>query len=299
MFVFKALLDAKVNNNRLSSHSKVMKKFPIASLEMVSRKKDYLNENVDKVDFMVNSRDHPIEIDDDEVSEEKEFRSGEVRRRSINSNVGFNKYGVANEFGKYGCIETKLHVDCEGGHKEKCLDEGIPSFNLGIEDDIYTPPNVNAGVALVKILENDMISLRPKRSQTFPPVLRSPFFVRAIEIDSNLTKEENIKSNWLFSLCGNPTDDLFHSINGQRGERYMFENLYPGEFLFSGTIDCFVEVLNYDERARNLDTPSCFFFKTAVLDHAYMHSEACKYDEYQNYKENVFIVWNNLKTEEI
>ena len=60
-------------------------------------------------------------------------------------------------------------------------------------------------------------------------------------------------------------DDLFHSINGQRGERYMFESLCPGEFLFSGTIDCFVEVLNYDERARNLDTPSCFFFKTAVL----------------------------------
>ncbi|CAH1428696.1 unnamed protein product [Lactuca virosa] len=119
-----------------------------------------------------------------------------------------------------------------------------------------------------------MISSRPKRSQTLPPVLRSPFVVRAVEIDSNLTKEENIKSNWLFSLCGNPADNLFHSINGQRGERYMFESLYPGEFLFSGTIDCFVEVLNYDERARNLDTHACFFFKTAVLDPAYMHSEA-------------------------
>ncbi|CAI9277614.1 unnamed protein product [Lactuca saligna] len=160
-----------------------------------------------------------------------EFRDIE---QSINNNVGFNKYGVANEFGKSGCIETKLNVHCEGGHKEKCLDEGIPSFNLGIEDDIYTPPKVNAGVdsyisnnsvsvgisfasvkgnvikshdrsEKVKILENDMISSRPKRSQTLPPVLRSPFVVRTVEIDSNLTKEENIKSNWLFILYGNPT----------------------------------------------------------------------------------------------
>ncbi|CAI9259225.1 unnamed protein product [Lactuca saligna] len=236
----------------------------------------------------------------------------------VSPGVVVNKYGTANLFGKSGFIETKLPLDCEGGHKEKCVVESIPSINLGIEDDMYTPPKVNPGIdsyvhnnyvsvgigsdsvkrnepkscdesEKVKILEKDMISSRPKRSHTLPPVLRSPFVVRAIKIDSNLTKEENIKSNWLFSLCGNPMDDLFHSINGQRGERYMFESLYPGEFLFSGTIDCFVEVLNYDERARNLDTPSCFFFKTAVLDPAYMHSEACKYDDvYENFKENVF-----------
>ncbi|CAI9268466.1 unnamed protein product [Lactuca saligna] len=236
----------------------------------------------------------------------------------VSPGVVVNKYGSANLIGKYGFIENKLPLDCEDGHKEKCVVESIPSFNLGIEDDIYTPPKVNPGIdsyvdnnsvsvgissdsvkgkepkscdesGKVKILEKDMISSRPKRSQTLPPVLRSPFVVRAVEIDSNLTKEENIKSNWLFSLCGNPTDDLFHSINGQHGERYMFESLYPGEFLFSGTIDCFVEVLNYDERARNLDTPSCFFFKTAVLDPAYMHNEACKYDDvYENFKENVF-----------
>ncbi|CAH1435619.1 unnamed protein product [Lactuca virosa] len=144
-----------------------------------------------------------------------------------------------------------------------------------------------------------MISSRPKRSQTLPPVLRSPFVVRAVEIDSNLTKEENIKSNWVFSLCGNPTDNLFHSINGQRGERYMFESLYPGKYLFSGTIDCFVEVLNYDERVMNLDTPACFFFNTIVLDPAYMHSKACKSDdEYNNFKENVVHCWESLNTEE-
>ncbi|CAH1446212.1 unnamed protein product [Lactuca virosa] len=90
MFAFKALLDAKVNRNRVSSHSKFMKKFPIASQKMVSRKKDYLNENVDKVDFMVNSRDHPIEIDDDEVSEEENFRSGEVKKENNESPIEIN-----------------------------------------------------------------------------------------------------------------------------------------------------------------------------------------------------------------
>ena len=141
---------------------------------------------------------------------------------------------MGKEYGKTCFNETNLHVDCEDVHRKKCVVEGIPSFNLGIEDDMYTPPKVNAGVdsyvsnnfvsvgisfasvkgnvlkshdesEKVKILENDMISSRPKRSQTLPPVLRSPFVVRAVEIDSNLTKEENIKSNWLLSLCGNRT----------------------------------------------------------------------------------------------
>ncbi|CAI9294126.1 unnamed protein product [Lactuca saligna] len=152
----------------------------------------------------------------------------------VSPGVVVNKYGSANLIGKYGFIENKLPLDCEDGHKEKCVVESIPSFNLGIEDDIYTPPKVNPGIdsyvdnnsvsvgissdsvkgkepkscdesEKVKILEKDMISSRPKRSQTLPPVLRSPFVVRAVEIDSNLTKEENIKFNWLFSLCGNPT----------------------------------------------------------------------------------------------
>ena len=59
-----------------------MKKFTIASQRMVSRKKDYLNENVVKVDCMVNSRDHPIEIEDDEVSEGKKFIYDEVKKES-------------------------------------------------------------------------------------------------------------------------------------------------------------------------------------------------------------------------
>ncbi|CAH1428694.1 unnamed protein product [Lactuca virosa] len=66
--------------------------------------------------------------------------------QSIKNSVGSNKSGVANDFGKSGCIETKLHVDCEGVHKKKCVFEDIPSFNLGIEDDIYTPRKVNTGV---------------------------------------------------------------------------------------------------------------------------------------------------------
>mgnify|MGYP001598468027 FL=1 len=82
MFAFKALLNAKVNRNRQSSHPKVMKKVPRASQRSGTRKKDYLNENVDKVDCMVNSRDHPIEIDVDEVSVGKKFRSDEVKNES-------------------------------------------------------------------------------------------------------------------------------------------------------------------------------------------------------------------------
>ncbi|CAI9284774.1 unnamed protein product [Lactuca saligna] len=86
MFAFKALLDAKVNRNRQSSNSKLMKKFTIASQRMISRKKDYLNENVVKVDCMVNSRDHPIEIEDD-VSEGKKFIYDEVKKENDESPI--------------------------------------------------------------------------------------------------------------------------------------------------------------------------------------------------------------------
>ncbi|CAH1435615.1 unnamed protein product [Lactuca virosa] len=72
MFAFKALLDAKVKRNRVSSHTKFKKKYKMASEKMVFRKNDCENDYVDKVDFMVNYVDHPIEIDDDEVSEEEE-----------------------------------------------------------------------------------------------------------------------------------------------------------------------------------------------------------------------------------
>lgn len=49
---------------------------------MVFKKNDCENDYVDKVDFMVNSVDHPIEIDDDEVSEEEEFWSIDVKNES-------------------------------------------------------------------------------------------------------------------------------------------------------------------------------------------------------------------------
>ncbi|CAI9298456.1 unnamed protein product [Lactuca saligna] len=57
---------------------------------MVSRKKGYLNENVDKVDCMVNFHDHPIEIEDDEVSEGKKFRSDEVNNENNESPIEIN-----------------------------------------------------------------------------------------------------------------------------------------------------------------------------------------------------------------
>ncbi|CAH1440284.1 unnamed protein product [Lactuca virosa] len=121
-----------------------------------------------------------------------------------------------------------------------------------------------------------------------PPVRRSPYVIRVVPIDTTLTKEENIISNWVLSLVEDPMDNLFLSISGQRGERHMFESLYPHEHLFYGTIDCFVDVLNYDERARNKDTPSCFFFKTCILNPGYMHIKGTKSEEeYKNFKENV------------
>ncbi|CAI9260640.1 unnamed protein product [Lactuca saligna] len=66
-----------------------MKKFTIASQRMISSKKDYLNENVVKVDCMVNSRDHPIEIEDDEVFEGKKFIYDEVKKENYVSDSDF------------------------------------------------------------------------------------------------------------------------------------------------------------------------------------------------------------------
>ncbi|CAH1435951.1 unnamed protein product [Lactuca virosa] len=125
---------------------------------------------------------------------------------------------MGKESGKTGFSESNLHVYGEDVHRNKCVIEDIPYFNLGIEDKVNTgvdsdviknfafvgicSSSVKGNVINshdisenVKKLENDMISSRPKRSQTVPPVLMSPFVVRAVEIDSNLTKEKNINSN--------------------------------------------------------------------------------------------------------
>lgn len=45
---------------------------------------------------------------------------------------------------------------------------------------------------------------RPKREQMLPPVMRSPFVIRAVDIENNLIREENIISNWVFSLVEDP-----------------------------------------------------------------------------------------------
>ncbi|CAH1440227.1 unnamed protein product [Lactuca virosa] len=201
---------------------------------------------------------------------------------------------------------------------KRFLNEDITSFVLGIESELYTPKkpclssghkmqeksiskgifdspvnvmgkNLHVPSFLSKRDQNQLPSKsRPKRDQMLPPVRRSPYVIRAVPIDTTLTKEENIISNWVFSLVEDPMDNLFLSIFGQRGERHMFESLYPHEHLFYGTIDCFVDVLNYDERARNKDTPSCFFFKTCILNPGYMHIKGTKSEEeYKIFKENV------------
>ncbi|CAH1435618.1 unnamed protein product [Lactuca virosa] len=77
---------------------------------------------------------------DDKFSDIRDFG------QSIKNSVGINKSGVGKEYGKTGFNETNLHVDCEDVHRNKCVIEDIPSFNLGIEDDIYTPRKVNIGV---------------------------------------------------------------------------------------------------------------------------------------------------------
>ncbi|CAI9284775.1 unnamed protein product [Lactuca saligna] len=159
----------------------------------------------------------------------------------VSPDVVVNKYGSANLSGKSGFIETKLPLDCEGGHKEKCVVEIIPSINLGIEDDMYTPPKVNPGIdsyvhsnfvsvgtssdsvkgnepkscdesEKVKILEKYMISSRPKRSHTLPPVLRSPF-VDLAYMHSEACKYDDVYENF--------KENVFHCLGESKERRNL------------------------------------------------------------------------------
>lgn len=180
-------------------------------------------------------------------------------------------------------------------NKSTSIVNGYPSFSLGIDEDSETQlkqsnickkstVSVNKGGTLqseernvsnipiqnVKFGKQITTTIRAKRLQILPPSKRSPFVERVVDIDSSLTKDENSLSNWVFSISGDPSETVFKTETGQIGQRHMFESLCPHEHPFSGVIDCFVEVLNYNERFRNMDTPSCFFFKTYVMTPSYM-----------------------------
>lgn len=78
MFTFKALLDEKVKNNTVSSHTKFKKNHKMASKNLVLKKNECENDYVEIFDLNDNYVNHPIEIDDDEVSDEEDFRSVNV-----------------------------------------------------------------------------------------------------------------------------------------------------------------------------------------------------------------------------
>ncbi|CAI9266147.1 unnamed protein product [Lactuca saligna] len=131
--------------------------------------------------------------------------SGSIRRKICFEDDSFNHQGK--EIGK------------------RMLNEDIPSFGSGIESELYTPkkPCLTSGHKMQEksifkgfvdspvsvrgknshvtssLSKRDLNQLpsksRPKRDQMLPPVKRSPYVIRAVPIDTTLTKEENIISN--------------------------------------------------------------------------------------------------------
>ncbi|CAI9290325.1 unnamed protein product [Lactuca saligna] len=166
--------------------------------------------------------------------QQSDFKN-DSRSDSLSRKITFeDKSFTYKEMGKGFYRKNNGRLYGENDERDNFMNEDVPSFDLGIESEMCTPKKgcLSSGIEIqdkskssvvfespVNLIGNkvDVPSYlskrvesqpdkksRPKRNQMLPQVRRSPFVIRAVDIESNLTREENIISNWVFSLCQDP-----------------------------------------------------------------------------------------------
>ncbi|CAH1424020.1 unnamed protein product [Lactuca virosa] len=77
----------------------------------------------------------------------------------------------------------------------------------------------------------------------------------------------------LFNLQGSVYDQLLLTINKRVVFRYVFESLFPGEYLFSDVIDSWSELLNYNEKDRDINNSPYIVFLSVQMTTNYIEDE--------------------------
>ncbi|KAL4555483.1 hypothetical protein LXL04_038103 [Taraxacum kok-saghyz] len=107
--------------------------------------------------------------------------------------------------------------------------------------------------------------LKVKKSVKVTDKLRSPNFIRVIDLHSGIKTIDGRVSGMIFAGIGNEWDLLFESKYGDKGFRAIFESMIPGSKLHISIIDLWATILNHEEQRRNKNSPSRLFVSCTLL----------------------------------
>lgn len=83
-------------------------------------------------------------------------------------------------------------------------------------------------------------------------------------------------------------DDIFETVFEKATKRFVIISLHPGVKIHCNVIDCWTEVLNFDEQKRSINSPYRLFCNTSLIVSSYIYMFCIQLLE--DYK----IVYNNF-----
>ncbi|CAH1415277.1 unnamed protein product [Lactuca virosa] len=141
-------------------------------------------------------------------------------------------------------------------------------INSPLKDIMKTPKDQCPSplpLSIVPIHSHDgAANARELRPRNKPPVLRSLFIVRAVDITKRISRAYNDLSEWAFSTQGHPSDELFRTCVGVAVERFHMESFFPKCELFGNIRDCWSHMLNFNKDLRSNLSPRRLFATTTL-----------------------------------
>ncbi|CAH1453776.1 unnamed protein product [Lactuca virosa] len=156
--------------------------------------------------------------------------------------------------------------------------------NSPLKDIMKTPKDQCLSplpLSIVPIHSDDgAVRARELRPRNKPPVLRSPFIVRAVDITKRISRAQKDLSEWVFSTQGHPSDELLRTCAGVAAERFHMESFFPKCELFGHVLDCWSHLLNFVEDLRSNLSPRRLF-ATTTLTSLYLENTALTEEDRQ------------------
>ncbi|KAJ9548708.1 LOW QUALITY PROTEIN: hypothetical protein OSB04_021251 [Centaurea solstitialis] len=109
----------------------------------------------------------------------------------------------------------------------------------------------------------DIVEHNEKRIQSVSDVLKSPFKIRIVGINSKPNANDLRFANTVFALQGKKSDILFETKEGDKCSRFMLASMIPGSEVYYNVLDTWCILLNHEERLKSKESPSRLFFPTS------------------------------------
>ncbi|GJS63140.1 peptidase C48, SUMO/sentrin/Ubl1 [Tanacetum coccineum] len=145
--------------------------------------------------------------------------------------------------------------------------DALDAINL----DIVRMEESDAGPVTPERLATRVSKLSPspeKRRVKPSSYLLSPYMNKTTKVLPKITRLEFIVGNSLFAMRGDKIEHVFETSFGLEkvfGIRLNMETLAPGLWIDANVVDCWGEVLNYEERFRKAGSLSRHFFPTGCI----------------------------------